>query len=60
MLLLLVTAPILVTVMMEEICSPETSVFSRDTRRHISEDDILHSQCCENLRYYIALTDWAL
>jgi hypothetical protein len=28
-------------------------VFSRPTRRHISEEDILLSHCCENLKSYI-------
>jgi hypothetical protein len=29
-------------------------------RRHIPEDDILHSHRCENLKSYIALTGWTL
>jgi hypothetical protein len=61
---LLVTAnvpssPILVT-LIEALGSPETSVLTRDTRRNIPEDDILHSGCGENLTSYRALTDWAL
>jgi hypothetical protein len=50
---LLVTAkipdpPILVTLMMEEILSCETSALTRDIRRNIQEDGILHSQSREN------------
>jgi hypothetical protein len=30
------------------------------TRRNIPEDGILHSQCRESLKSYIALTGWAL
>jgi hypothetical protein len=30
------------------------------TRRNIPEDGILHSHRRENLKYYIALTGWAL
>jgi hypothetical protein len=48
LLLLLVSSkvpisPILVTLMMEATRSSETSGFTRAIRRHISEDDILHS-----------------
>jgi hypothetical protein len=35
-------------------------VLTRDTRRNIPEDDILHSHRLENLKSYIALTGWAL
>jgi hypothetical protein len=38
------------------IRSSKTSVFTRSTRRHIPEDDILHSHRRENLKSYIALT----
>jgi hypothetical protein len=65
-LCLLVTAnvvpasPILVALMMMATHSCETSVLTRPTRRHIPEDDILHSHCRENLKSYIALTGWTL
>jgi hypothetical protein len=51
---------ILLTLMMEEIRSSETSVLTRATRRNLSEDDILHSHLHEHLKSYLALTDWAL
>jgi hypothetical protein len=54
------SSPILVTLMMEAIISSEVSVLTRTTRRHISEDDILHSHRRENLKCYIALTGWDL
>jgi hypothetical protein len=37
----------------------ETSVLTKATQRNISEDGILHSHHRENLKSYIALTDWA-
>jgi hypothetical protein len=46
--------------MMEAISSSEALVLTRATRRHIPEDDILHSHRRENLKSYIALTDWTL
>jgi hypothetical protein len=54
------SSPIPVTLMMEAIRSSETSVLTTATRRHIPEDDILHSRRCGNLKSYIALTGWAL
>jgi hypothetical protein len=36
----------------EAIRSSETTVHTRSTRRHISEDGILHSHRCENLKSY--------
>jgi hypothetical protein len=63
---LLVTAnvvpisPILVTLMMEALSSSEMSVLIRATQRNIPEDAILHSHRRENLKYYIALSDWTL
>jgi hypothetical protein len=50
----------LVNIMIETIRSAETSVLTVASRRHISEDGILHNHCRENLKFYIALTGWAL
>jgi hypothetical protein len=38
------------TLKMEMIHSSETSVHTRTTQRHIPENGILHSHCCENLK----------
>jgi hypothetical protein len=60
--LLLVTAnvvpsfPILVTLMIKDIRSFETSVLTRTTLRNIPEDGILHNRRLENLKSYIVLT----
>jgi hypothetical protein len=35
-------------------------VVTHATRRHILDDGIFHSFRRENLKYYIALTGWAL
>jgi hypothetical protein len=45
---------------MEVILSYETSVLTRTTRRHIPDEDNLHSHCRENLKSYITLTGWTL
>jgi hypothetical protein len=44
------------SLMMEVRRSSETSVLTRATRRHISEDGILYSHRRESLKSYIALT----
>jgi hypothetical protein len=54
------SSPILVILIMEALSSSETSIPTRDTRRNILEDGILHSHCRENLKSYIALTGWTL
>jgi hypothetical protein len=41
-----------VTLTMEELSSPETSVLTRATRRNNPEDTILHSHRRENLKSY--------
>jgi hypothetical protein len=43
---------ILVTLMMEALDSPETSVLKRTTQHNIPEDSILHSHRRENLKSY--------
>jgi hypothetical protein len=48
------TSPILVTLMMEVICSSETLVLTRATQRHIPEDGIIHHSpflCCAGSHY---------
>jgi hypothetical protein len=51
---------IFVTLMMEELRSSETPVLTRSIRRNIAEDGILHSHRRENIKFYTALTGWAL
>jgi hypothetical protein len=51
---------ILLTLVMEAICFSVTSIITRDTRRNIPEDDILHSHWRETFKSYIALTYWTL
>jgi hypothetical protein len=46
--------------MKEVLSSSETSVLTRATHRNIPEDAILHSHRRENLKTYIALTDWTV
>jgi hypothetical protein len=44
------SSPIIVTLMMEELNSFETSILTRARRRNVPEDDILYSHRRENLK----------
>jgi hypothetical protein len=47
------------TLKMEAIRSSETPVhFTGSTWRHIPEDGILHSHCCENLKSHMTFRDF--
>jgi hypothetical protein len=54
------SSPILVTLIMEATRSSESFVLTISTRRHVSEDGILHNYLSENLKSYIALNGWYL
>jgi hypothetical protein len=54
------SSPILVTLMMDAIRSPDTSVLAGAIRRNIPEDGILRSHRRENLKSVTVLTGWTL
>jgi hypothetical protein len=53
------SSPILVTLLVEAICSSETSVLTRATWHHIPEDDILHGHGHENFKSYRGLSSFS-
>jgi hypothetical protein len=54
------TLQIVTNLIMEAICSSETSVLTRVTRRDIAENGILHIHRRERIKSYIALTGWTV
>jgi hypothetical protein len=53
-------APIFVTLKMEALRSSETSVLTRGKWRNITEDGILHSHRCEDLRSHKLSADFGI
>jgi hypothetical protein len=51
---------ILLILMMEALCSSETSVLTSVTRRNIQEHSVLYGHRHEKMKSYIALTGWDL
>jgi hypothetical protein len=50
------TSPILVTLMMEAVCSSEMLVLTRGTWHHIAEGGMLRSHLHDDLRSYLLST----
>jgi hypothetical protein len=50
---IVLSLPILSTLMMEVIQCSKMLVLTRGTQQHIPVNDILYSHCCENLKCYI-------